>query len=160
MTLRFLIIFLSLFFTFGCASTTTLPTGCTGKNVPPDAYSLWQKPPEEVHSARAQEDAPMIKAATRFSVYLQQKDQDSSGFVQFTVSKDGDYYILSDFYPRMNVLDLADKNVSLTADAWGPVRGCSTMNKSLRFKLKANSNYALEIISRDSRKVNILILPL
>lgn len=160
MKIRLLIFLLMQISSVGCATHSEVPAGCFAKaHFPVEAYKAWMQSPVEVLTSEKTEDSPLLNLSVRSALQLKMTNDDSRGFVHFQTTAAGDYFIVSDFYPRMNVLDMEDGRTSLTADAWGPVRECDSMKKSLRFKLKGRHKYALEVISRDNNKVNVLILP-
>lgn len=144
----------------GCATRPDAPAGCLTKaHFPAKAYEAWRQAPTHLTSSETIANAPLLQIGVRTTVQLKKTENENRGFVQFQTQSTADYFIVSDFYPRLNILDVSSDNTSLSAEAWGPVRECDTMKKSLRFKLNGIKKYGLEIISRDSTVVSILVLP-
>ncbi|WP_347356920.1 hypothetical protein [Bdellovibrio sp.] len=144
--------------TLGSASSD-IPVGCVGKStVSEEAYRRWAQAPKDNSASDKISAAPQIEIGIRSALKLKNIQNETRGFVHFQPQDGGDYFVISDFYPRMNILDAENKNASLEARAWGPIRECDTMKKSLRFQLKPKQKYILEVLSRDSDTVNVLIV--
>ncbi|UOF00629.1 hypothetical protein [Bdellovibrio reynosensis] len=153
-TLFFLVSLMPL---FSFAKTTT-PVGCVGKNnISPDAHAAWILPAKNIVASEKAEGSPNLEIGQRTAVMLKNNGKTSSGFVGFKTKDAGDYFLSSDFYPRMNVTDLESKK-EMQVETYGPVRECDTIRKSLRFKFKGNHKYSLELISKDSKEINVLVI--
>lgn len=141
------------------SASSDIPVGCVGKsNVTEDAYRSWAQVPKEITASDKISPNPQVEIGIRSAIKLKKSQNEPRGFVHFQLQDGGDYFVISDFYPRMNILDTENKNASLEASAWGPIRECDTMKKSLRFQLKPKQKYILEVLSRDSDTVNVLIV--
>lgn len=134
------------------------PVGCIEKNnISADAHAAWMLPSKNIIAAEKADGSPVLEIGQRSVIELKNNAKTSSGFVQFKTKEAGDYFVSSDFYPRMNVMDLESKK-EMHVETYGPVRECDTIRKSLRFKFKGNHKYSLELISKDSEIINLLVI--
>ncbi|XGC80650.1 hypothetical protein ACES2L_15085 [Bdellovibrio bacteriovorus] len=136
---------------------SAVPQGCLNKNnISAEAHAAWILPVKDLTASEKKEKSPNLEVNQRTVIELKNTGKTFSGFVEFKTKNAGDYFLSSDFYPRMNVIDLESKK-EIEVETYGPVRECDTIRKSLRFKFKGNHKYSLELISKDSHKINILV---
>ena len=135
----------------------TVPAGCLASpNFSAEAYQTWAA--EGVKKAAGADEAQskMIPVGKHVELELLPVTEGFHGFAKFETLTEGDYIIVTDAYPHIDVKDLKSGE-SLSPSSFGKVRDCGTVSKVLRFDLSKGGRYQLGFESHQGPVLNVLI---
>lgn len=135
----------------------TVPAGCLASpNFSAQAYQAWEAEGLKQAAGSDEAQSKLIPTAKHIELQLLPVAEGFSGFAKFETFEEGDYIIVTDAYPHIELKDLKSGE-SLSPSAFGKVRDCGTVSKVLRFQLAKGASYQLGFESHQGPVLNVLI---
>lgn len=134
-----------------------VPAGCTSsRNFSAEAYRVWTGNGAKASANADQVGASVVAIGQRMELSLVSGESSFRGFVKFEITTPGTYVIVSDAYPRMDVIELAS-GASFNPVDFGKIRDCGTVSKALRFEFTKAGKYSLGFVNSQGASLNFMI---
>lgn len=135
----------------------SVPAGCLASpNFSAEAYQAWAAEGSKHAASGDEAQSKVIPTGKHVELQLLPLEDGFTGFAKFEISEEGDYIIVTDAYPHIDVKDLKSGE-SLSPSSFGKVRDCGTVSKVLRFDFSKGGKYQLGFESRQGQVLNVLI---